>query len=460
MSDRYAHPVAKVTSSSEDWSTGDDEDAIAAVRRASYADSPYVGERGQKARQRILEAGLRVLAEKGYHEANVRGIAKAAGTSRAGFYQYFSSKEDLFRNLSGRVARLLGRLTDDVGPIGPDAEGRASLRTWLERYAALYQEYAPVFAAFETAAASDESVADGGAKVAVRTFGALRSRVTDSPLTSRQIDSVIRKLPGTTVRMNRYTDILLSLGAKGGLAVPDRVNDALADVFHRALFGVVPEANVHGPPAEARRPELPALPSVNPAAELAGDPSLSASAQRTRVELLDAGTRAFTKLGYYLARVDDVVAEAGVSHGIFYKYFGNKTHLFRLLAERATIRIGETFAEIPALVGPDAVPDVHGELRSWLTRYAATYADEATILSMWTEAMSRDPELRPLSAAMTESQRVAAAAVLAPRGYGDVDAEALILVMSLDGMTMERPVPTRIEATASMFERAFLQPLP
>jgi AcrR family transcriptional regulator len=452
--------VAEVTSPTEDWSAGDADGDTAAVRRASYADSPYVGERGQKARRRILEAGLGVLAEKGYHEANVRGIAKAAGTSRAGFYQYFSSKEDLFRHLSGRVARLLARLTDDVGPIGPDADGRDTLRTWLDRYARLYQDYAPVFAAFETAAASDESVADGGARVAVRTFGALRSRVTDSPLTSRQIDSVIRKLPGVTVRMNRYVDLLRSLGAQGGLAAQGRIDDALADVFHRALFGVVPGANAHDPPAEPTPPLLPALPAVDPAAELAGDPSLSTSARRTRVELLDAGTRVFTRLGYYRARVDDVVADAGVSHGIFYKYFKNKTHLFRLLAERATIRIGETFAEIPALVGPDAVADVPGELRAWLTRYAATYADEATILSLWTEAMSRDAELRPLAAAMTESQRVAGAAVLAPRGYGDLDADALILVMALDGMTMERAVATRIEATASLFERAFLRPLP
>jgi AcrR family transcriptional regulator len=400
-----------------------------------------------------------VLAEVGYHESNVRLISQRSGYSRASFYQYFSGKEDLFRQLSGHVARLLARTTDGVGPLTPDASGRDALRAWLGHYADLYRDFAPVFVAFQTAAASDESVASGGARVAVRTFGTLRSRVTGSPLASRQVDYVIRALPGVTVRLNRYVGLLRSLGVEGGIAAPGRMDDAIADVFHRALFGVVPAANVHAPPS-GTMPGLPTVPPIDAATDLAGDPSLGPGARRTRAQLIEAGDQAFAEKGYYATRVADVAAKAGLSHGIFYRYFDNKTHLFRLIAERASVRLAATFGEIPVLVGPGAGRDVAGELRAWLTRYTATYAAEAAIFSMWSEAMSRDPELAAVSASVTETQREACASVLAPRGYGDVEAEALVMIMILDGMTAQRPTPSRIEVTAQMMERALLQPLP
>lgn len=462
MSDSYASPVAKAreTSAPDTWNDDDDGEAVTVVRRASYANSPFVGERGQRARQRLLAAGLQVLSEVGYHDANVVRISKASDMSRAAFYQYFSSKEDLFRELSGRVARLLANMTENVDPITADAAGRDALGDWLERYAQLYREYAPVFAAFQTAAASDEAVHSGGARIAVRTFNSLRSRVEGSDLTSRQIDSVIRALPGVVVRVNRMVDLLGAIGVHDGLAAPGRLDSAAADAFHRALFGLLPGVNVHPAPDDGPVLRLPPAAKVDLAAELAGDPSLSAGARRTRDELIESGTQVFRELGYYVSRVDDVVAKAGVSHGIFYRYFKNRKHLFRLIAERASLRLAESFGEIPALSGPNAVEDLPAELRSWLARYEATYAGEATIISMWGEAVSRDAELGAVSVAATETQRVACAEVLALRGYGDIDADALVMIMLLDGMTDRKQTASRIEATAQIMERAFLQPAP
>lgn len=50
--------------------------------------------KGEKA-NRILRAALAVLAEKGYENATIREIAKAAGVSRGLLHYYFESKEDL-----------------------------------------------------------------------------------------------------------------------------------------------------------------------------------------------------------------------------------------------------------------------------------------------------------------------------------------------------------------------------
>lgn len=48
-------------------------------------------------RQEILEAALRVFAEKGYTAATNADIARAAGVTAAALYYYFPSKADLFR---------------------------------------------------------------------------------------------------------------------------------------------------------------------------------------------------------------------------------------------------------------------------------------------------------------------------------------------------------------------------
>jgi AcrR family transcriptional regulator len=47
-------------------------------------------------RQRILTGAARVFAERGYRQASVADIVKAAATARARFYENFSSKEDCF----------------------------------------------------------------------------------------------------------------------------------------------------------------------------------------------------------------------------------------------------------------------------------------------------------------------------------------------------------------------------
>src|SRR6516164_8181068 len=86
----------------------------AAVRRPPFSDNPEVGARGQRTQQRILDAALRVFGERGYHRASIDRIARLGGCSRVSFYQYFASKEDVFRHLATQVARQIGALTESL----------------------------------------------------------------------------------------------------------------------------------------------------------------------------------------------------------------------------------------------------------------------------------------------------------------------------------------------------------
>jgi AcrR family transcriptional regulator len=79
-------------------------------------------------------------------------------------------------------------------------------------------------------------------------------------------------------------------------------------------------------------------------------------AQR-REQILDAATRAFARTGFTATGLDDVAAEAGVTHVILYRHFASKTDLYRAVLDRACVRLGDavgtdTYDEgsIPALL--------------------------------------------------------------------------------------------------------------
>lgn len=50
-------------------------------------------------REQILTAALGIFSEKGFHKAKIEDIAVAAGIGKGTVYEYFRSKEELFREL-------------------------------------------------------------------------------------------------------------------------------------------------------------------------------------------------------------------------------------------------------------------------------------------------------------------------------------------------------------------------
>ena len=65
--------------------------------------------RSREAQARLLAAGERVFAEKGYDEAHVSDIAAAANCSVGSFYRRFRDKEALFRALHMQFILRIGR---------------------------------------------------------------------------------------------------------------------------------------------------------------------------------------------------------------------------------------------------------------------------------------------------------------------------------------------------------------
>jgi AcrR family transcriptional regulator len=428
-----------------------DGGADVVVRRAPFSDNPRVGARGQRTQQRIVDAALRVFGEDGYHQCGVARITELAGCSRASFYQYFAGKEDVFRHLAGQVARQMGASTEALGLVTPDAEGWRAIRAWVARYSEVYERYEPVFLVFQTAAESDAAVAGGAASTAERQVAGFRSRLTDTTLPPRQLDPVIALLLEC---LPRSFDVAGMLRAAAPDAYPrERIEDAVADVAHRTLFGRQ-AVNVH-PPAGRRPPVLGFSPLMRDA--LAGDGrthGLTPAGRRTLQALTDSGRELFVARGYHDTRINDVVAAAGLSHGAFYRYFESKEAFAQILAVQAIRTVSTALVDIPAGT-PDGVTAT-AALRRWLRRYNATQAGEAAIIRLWADAAVADATFRSDSTAAFDWGRRRVAHFLRPRGFGDVDSEAVMAVALLSTFgSRERPAPT-IDAAAHIFERGFL----
>jgi AcrR family transcriptional regulator len=425
-----------------------------ALRRAPFADNPTVGARGQQAQQRILAAALEVFGEVGYHQCRVQRITELAGCSRVSFYQYFSSKEDLFRHLAGRLAKRLGELVDGLPLITGDEAGRDALVRYFEEYSVIYDEYQPIFVAFQTAAASDEVMAEGAQRIGSRVVANVESKIVDPAVNGHELGETVRTIIESAVAANRIHEVLAE-GEPPVRITRRRVNVALAEVSHRALFGVVEGLNLRNPPRRTRAfPIEEVAHTDSPRARARGAPNPGPGGMQTRAAVLEAGHQVYVQRGYYGTRVDDIADAAGVSHGVFYRYFKNKDELFRLLAAQAARRFAIAYDQLGALdLGAEDMPE---RFRTWLDHYAETCAEAAAIMRVWVEAITRDPLLGSDSAATVRASCRGILRLLSQRPSGDVDAEAVVMLVLLEAMTSGRAPARRVARVGPVIERGLL----
>jgi len=83
----------------------------------------------------ILSAGVRLFAEQGYDGVSMRGIAQAAGVSKANIYHHFSSKETLYLAILQSSAAETAALVENL------ADGAGSFNERLKEFAEAYQHH-------------------------------------------------------------------------------------------------------------------------------------------------------------------------------------------------------------------------------------------------------------------------------------------------------------------------------
>ncbi len=86
----------------------------------------------------IIDAALKVFGEKGFYNATISEIARAAGVSEATIYEYFGSKEDLLFAIPGEITK---RAVDFMEQMALYVKGAANrIRAIVYGYYQLYKE--------------------------------------------------------------------------------------------------------------------------------------------------------------------------------------------------------------------------------------------------------------------------------------------------------------------------------
>ena len=181
--------------------------------------------------RRLSDAGMRVFAERGYHQSRVDDIVRAARTSHGTFYLYFANKEDLLRALAVDCAEAMEALAAEVGPIDGTPEGEAELREFLGRFVSTYRRYGVVIRAWMEDQVSDREVDRLGVRAFRHIATALGRRMEESGA-AQPVDGTA-SVAALMALLERFSYALASrdLGFDD-----DAMLDSLTRLIHRGFF--------------------------------------------------------------------------------------------------------------------------------------------------------------------------------------------------------------------------------
>jgi AcrR family transcriptional regulator len=183
---------------------------------------------GRKTMGRLLDAGMRVFAERGVHAARVDDIVRAARTSHGTFYLYFPNKEALLRALAVECAQELDDLSTTLGAVPADETGYAELRSFLDRFFTTYRHYGPVIRAWMEGQVEDREVSHMGVKAFTDIATALGQRMREAGAAGD--DATISALMAL---LERFAYFLVSRRLDFDA---DDTLDTVATVVHRGFF--------------------------------------------------------------------------------------------------------------------------------------------------------------------------------------------------------------------------------
>jgi AcrR family transcriptional regulator len=178
-------------------------------------------------RDRLLAAGMAVLAERGYHAARVDDVARAAGVSHGTFYLYFANKDDLMLGLAEQCVDDLGGLTGQLRSIPSGAEGLAEVRAWLADFVAHYRDYGVVIRSW----VENQSTHPELTRLGIDTFAGLAEGLAERLAVAHPHDTALR-VAALISLIERFTYLVVS----HDLGDEERVLDTAAAVIHRSFF--------------------------------------------------------------------------------------------------------------------------------------------------------------------------------------------------------------------------------
>ncbi len=127
--------------------TAPNDDSTAATPRSK---------KGERTRARLLEAAREEFEEVGFLEARITDIADRAELSHGGFYHYFESKEQIFREVAAAQEAMLTAPGDDADD--PRLTELERLQRANRRYLERYRDNAKIMGVIEEVSRYDAEV--------------------------------------------------------------------------------------------------------------------------------------------------------------------------------------------------------------------------------------------------------------------------------------------------------------
>ena len=188
---------------------------------------------GGATRDRLLRAGMEVLADRGYHAARVDDVVERAEVSHGTFYLYFANKDALVLALAEQCAHELGDLTVALEDIPSDDSGRAAVRRWLGEFVEIYRSYVVVIRSWVENQVDHPELTKLGLDTFADISGALMERMS----VSHPEDAALR-LTALVSIIERFTSLIVTRD----LGDQDAVLDTAATVIHQGFFAGIAAA--------------------------------------------------------------------------------------------------------------------------------------------------------------------------------------------------------------------------
>jgi AcrR family transcriptional regulator len=108
-----------------------------------------------------------------------------------------------------------------------------------------------------------------------------------------------------------------------------------------------------------------------------------------RQQILEKARDVFAKHGYHAAKIDDIVAAAGIARGTFYLYFEDKRAIFEEIVDRTFARLGMSIVRVDTENPNRSVADqIRENIRAIVH---ALLEDPATTKILLSDAVGLDP---------------------------------------------------------------------
>ncbi|MFG2044355.1 TetR/AcrR family transcriptional regulator [Dactylosporangium sp. NPDC048998] len=170
-----------------------------------------------------------------------------------------------------------------------------------------------------------------------------------------------------------------------------------------------------------------------------------------REQIIEAATRCFARNGFHQTSMQDVIREAGLSVGAFYRYFSSKAELIKAIAEE---KVGSILATIDHLLLQEPVPPLLTVFAEVLAQVDAHLTENGPVriaVQAWGEA-AHDPALAEVVGGIYARIRRSAVALAArARDAGqlppdaDPDAVGAVIFGLIQGYVLQRVLIGRLD---------------